>query len=212
MGDGYQGVSVFGVGTPDVTVVETALAPMDNMNATGGMAYRYALALYDYAEEKGTLAQVLDQVRALRGLIAGSSALRAVLHDQSLDSRQVGKAVSSALEAQGFNETILRFTGVIAKNRRIGRLDDILSSVLSLDAKRRGETVAEIRSAEPLSAVQRSTLQARLAEAGYTRVSMVERVQPELIGGLVVQIGAKLFDTSIRGRLTRIQNAMKGAA
>ncbi|WP_122048776.1 ATP synthase F1 subunit delta [Asaia bogorensis] len=182
------------------------------MDASGGMAQRYALALYEYAEEKSVLPEVLDQVRALRKLIAESAALREFLADQSLDSRQAGQGLEAVLKAQGFSETLKRFVGVVSRNRRASRIDEILGAVLALDAKRRGETIAEVRSAQPLTAGQRSALQTRLAEAGYARVSMIERVQPELIGGLVVQIGAKLFDTSIRGRLTRIQNAMKGAA
>jgi len=209
---GHQDVCYIGVGTPDVTVVETAEAPQVSLDSSGGVAHRYALALYEYAEEKSVLPEVLDQVRALRKLVAESTTLRDFLADQSLDSRQAGQGLEAVLKAQGFSDTILRFAGVIARNRRVARLDDILGAVLALDAKRRGETVAEVRSAQPLSAAQRSALQTRLAEAGYARVSMIERVEPELIGGLVVQIGAKLFDTSIRGRLTRIQNAMKGAA
>lgn len=195
-----------------MTVVETAEAPQVSLDLPGGVAHRYALALYEYAEEKSVLPEVLDQVRALRKLIVESAPLRGFLTDQSLDSRQAGQGLGAVLKAQGFSETLQRFIGVIARNRRAARLDDILGAVIALDAKRRGETVAEVRSAQPLSAAQRSALQTRLAEAGYARVSMIERVEPELIGGLVVQIGAKLFDTSIRGRLTRIQNAMKGAA
>ncbi len=195
-----------------MTVVETAEAPQVSRDVSGGMAQRYALALYDYADEKSVLPEVLDQVRALRKLIAESASLREFLADQSLDSRQAGQGLEAVLNAQGFSETLKRFVAVIARNRRVARVDEILGAVLALDAKRRGETIAEVRSAQPLTAGQRSALQTRLAEAGYARVSMIERVEPELIGGLVVQIGAKLFDTSIRGRLTRIQNAMKGAA
>ncbi|GBQ89743.1 ATP synthase F1 subunit delta [Asaia krungthepensis NRIC 0535] len=195
-----------------MTVVETAEAPQVSREVSGGMAQRYALALYDYADEKSVLPEVLDQVRALRKLIAESAPLREFLADQSLDSRQAGQGLEAVLNAQGFSETLKRFVAVIARNRRVARVDEILGAVLALDAKRRGETIAEVRSAQPLTAGQRSALQTRLAEAGYARVSMIERVEPELIGGLVVQIGAKLFDTSIRGRLTRIQNAMKGAA
>ncbi len=195
-----------------MTVVETAEAPQVSRDVSGGMAQRYALALYDYADEKSVLPEVLDQVRALRKLIAESASLREFLADQSLDSRQAGQGLEAVLNAQGFSETLKRFVAVIALNRRVARVDEILGAVLALDAKRRGETIAEVRSAQPLTAGQRSALQTRLAEAGYARVSMIERVEPELIGGLVVQIGAKLFDTSIRGRLTRIQNAMKGAA
>lgn len=201
-----------GVGTPDVTVVGTTDAPKGGVEAASGLASRYALALYDYAAERSVLPDVLDQVRSLRKLIAESVPLRDFLNDQTLDSRQSAKAFDAVLRAQGFGDTICQFANVVARNRRLSRLSEILGAVMALDAHRRGEIVAEVRSAQPLNVAQRTNLQTRLAEAGYARVSIHERVEPELIGGLVVQIGAKLFDTSIRGRLTRLQHAMKGAA
>lgn len=148
-----------------MTVVETAEAPQVSLDSSGGVAHRYALALYAYAEEKSALPEVLDQVRALRKLLVESAPLRDFLADQSLDSRQSGQGLAAVLKAQGFSDTLQRFAGVIARNRRAARLDDILGAVLALDAKRRGETVAEVRSAQPLSAAQRSALQTRLAEA-----------------------------------------------
>jgi len=200
------------VGTPKVTVVGTTEAPSGRVDAVDDVAARYAKALFEFAEEHSTLPDVLTQVRALSDLMGRSAPFRIFLGDRRLDVRQAEKAVSAVLVAQGFGETLRRFVGVVARNRRLNRLADILSGVLALDARRRGEMVAQVRSAQPLTTTQRADLQARLAEAGYSKVSMVEQVEPELIGGLVVRIGARLFDTSIRGRLARIQNVMKGAA
>ncbi|GEL62879.1 ATP synthase subunit delta [Kozakia baliensis] len=204
------------MGTPNVTVVGTAVdtadAPQGRMEAASGVAQRYATALYEYADERSILSDVLDQVRSLSRLIVESTPLRDFLKNQTLDARQSSKALDAVLKEQGFGEAIRHFAGVVAQNRRLSRFQEILGAVLALDAKRRSEVVAEVRSAQPLNTAQRSNLQARLAEAGYSRVAIVEHIEPELIGGLVVRIGAKLFDTSIRGRLTRFQHAMKGAA
>lgn len=200
-----------------MSVVEAAVggapgASSVNVDAVDGLANRYAKALFDYAEERGSLSDVLDQVRALRALIAESAPLRRFLHDPTLDTRDATKAVEAVMTGQGFGDALRRFVGVVAANNRLSHLPEILAGVLAIDARRRGEMVAEVRTAQPLSPTQRTNLQARLAEAGYARVSIVEHVAPELIGGLVVRIGARLFDTSIRGRLSRIQNVMKGAA
>ena len=79
-------------------------------------------------------------------------------------------------------------------------------------AERRGIITAHVASAHPLSDVQRQQLRARLIEAGYGNVNIIEAVEPDLLGGLVVRIGARLYDTSLKSRLQRLQYAMKGAA
>ncbi|MBS1065701.1 ATP synthase F1 subunit delta [Gluconobacter kondonii] len=179
---------------------------------TGGLAQRYARALYDLASEQGNLPDVLGEVKALRTAISESDDLRKFLADARLDIRQ-GQTVSNVLMSKlGFGDVLRRFVGVIAENRRLPDLASILDGVLALDAALRGEVVAEVRSAQPLNDTQRSQLQARLAEAGYSRVSMTEHTDATLLGGMTVRIGSTLFDTSIAGRLTRLQNAMKGAA
>ncbi|AQS89471.1 ATP synthase F1 subunit delta [Neoasaia chiangmaiensis] len=191
---------------------ETARSPQTQVDAADGLADRYAKALFEFAEERSILPDVLAQVRSLVKLIGESASLRDFLANRTLDVRQTVKALDAVLAAQGFGEAVRHFGGVVARNRRLPHLAGILTAVLAIDARRRGEMVAEVRSAQPLTPAQRAGLQARLAEAGYARVAIVEQVAPELIGGLVVRIGAKLFDTSIRGRLARMQNVMKGAA
>lgn len=113
------------------------------VEAASGLASRYALALYDYAAERSVLPDVLDQVRSLRKLIAESVPLRDFLNDQTLDSRQSAKAFDAVLRAQGFGDTICQFANVVARNRRLSRLSEILGAVMALDAHRRGEIVAE---------------------------------------------------------------------
>jgi len=182
------------------------------MGPTGGLAQRYARALYDYASEQGALSDVLAQVQGLRDAISQSADLRTFLADSRLDAHRSSEVAGALTEKLGFGDAVRRFVGVIAANHRLADLAAILDGVLALDASLRGETVAEIRSAQPLTDMQRSQLQARLAEAGYSRVSMSERTDASLIGGMTVRVGSTLFDTSIAGRLTRLQNAMKGAA
>jgi F-type H+-transporting ATPase subunit delta len=78
--------------------------------------------------------------------------------------------------------------------------------------EKRGVVTAEAASAHPLTDVQRQQLRARLIEAGYGNVNIQEQVDPSLLGGLVVKIGARVYDTSLKSRLQRLQYAMKGAA
>ncbi|EHH66976.1 ATP synthase delta chain [Gluconobacter morbifer G707] len=179
---------------------------------TEGVAQRYARALYDYASEQASLSDVLKEVRGLRDAISQSDDLRKFLADARLDIRRSREVASALVTKLGFGDVLCRFVGVVAENLRLGDLATILDGVLALDARLRGEVPAEVISAQPLTDMQRSQLQARLAEAGYSRVSLTERTDASLIGGMTVRVGSTLFDTSIAGRLTRLQNAMKGAA
>ena len=79
-------------------------------------------------------------------------------------------------------------------------------------ARKRGEIVADVASAHPLSDVQRAQLRARLTESGYSNVKLNERVEPALLGGLVLKIGPRIYDTSLRSRLQRLNYSLKGAA
>ncbi|GAN61059.1 ATP synthase subunit delta [Acetobacter cibinongensis] len=180
--------------------------------AANGLEGRYATALYELAADQQQLDAVLDEGAALARLIDESAPLRTVLADTRLDILVSRKAILAALDAQGFSPIIKNFVGVVADNRRLPVLRRILAALDALAASRRGEVVAEVSSAQPLSPDQRTQLQVRLAEAGYARVTICERVDATLLGGLVVRVGAKLYDASLQTRLFRLHYAMKGAA
>ncbi len=178
----------------------------------GGLPGRYATALYELADEHRILDEVVDQASALGRLIDQSQPLRALLANPMLDVAQARQAVLAVLEGQGFGVTIRHFVGVIANNRRLPALRGIVAAFASLVAARRGITVAQVSSAHPLTSLQRTQLQARLTEAGYGRVDIQESVDASLLGGLVVRVGARLYDASVKSRLARLNHAMKGAA
>ena len=174
------------------------------------IAGRYASALYEVADDARALDEVVDQAGALGRLIDESAPLRALLADPVLDVAQARKAVLALLDAQGFGDIVRRFVGTVADNRRLRDLRPILAGFAALVADRRGIVTAEVASAHRLSDVQRTQLLARLAQAGYGRVDIRERVEAGLLGGLVVRVGARLYDASLRSRLARLHYAMKG--
>nr|WP_298796889.1 ATP synthase F1 subunit delta [uncultured Acetobacter sp.] len=180
--------------------------------ASNGLEGRYATALYELAAEQQQLDAVLDECAALARLIDESAPLRTVLNDRRLDIRVSTKAVLAVMDAQGFCHTLRNFVGVVADNRRLPILRQIMVAVDALASARRGEVVADVTSAQPLTTTQRAQLQVRLAEAGYSRITIRERVDSSLLGGLVVRVGAKLYDASLQTRLFRLHYAMKGAA
>lgn len=179
---------------------------------SGGLEHRYASALYAFAEETGALDQVAGEIESLGKLIEESADFRRLIETPLIDAAQQRKAALAALEAQGFSTAVRNFVGVVAANRRLSALPRFVSAFAALLAARRGVVTAEVATAHPLTDLQRTQLSARLTEAGYPNVRLAERVDPSLLGGLVLKIGARLYDTSLRSRLQRLTYAMKGAA
>lgn len=182
------------------------------MPQTGtGAADRYARALYSLADDERALDGTVGEMAALGRLIDESAEFRRLLASPLVDVRQGSAAADAVLAQEGFSPLLRRFVGVVAGNRRLGLLRTIVARFAALAAERRGVVTAEVASAHPLSDVQRETLRARLIEAGYGHVDITEQVDPALLGGIAVRIGARLFDASLRSRLARLKHAM-GAA
>ncbi len=203
--------------TPSVVPSAAIDGPTSGPNAQiggqpSGLFGRYATALYELADEHRNLDEVVDQANALGRLIDQSQPLRALLSSPTLDIAQSRDAVLAILDEQGFGATIRHFVGVIANNRRLPALRGIVAAFAALVAGRRGITIAQVSSAHPLTSLQRTQLQARLTEAGYGRVDIQESVDASLLGGLVVRVGARLYDASVKSRLARLNHAMKGVS
>lgn len=178
----------------------------------GGVADRYAIALYAQADETSALDQTVSEMESLGQLIDASADFRRLLSSPLIDVTQARGASHAVLEQEGFGKLVRDFVGVVANNRRLGALRQIVAAFTALVAAKRGVVVAHVASAHPLTDVQREQLRARLIEAGYGSVNIQDTVEPGLLGGLVVRIGARLYDTSLKSRLQRLQYAMKGAA
>jgi len=177
----------------------------------GGLAGRYAAALYDLADDEGTLDQTVEQAENLGRLIDTNNDFRRLCESPVFDIAQATAAARAVLLAEGFSPIIVRFVCVIANNRRLSKLRSIIAAFASLVAQKRGVITAQVATAHRLTDIQREALRARLIESGYGRVNIDEQVDPSLLGGLVVKIGARLYDTSLKSRLQRLKYAMKGA-
>jgi F-type H+-transporting ATPase subunit delta len=107
---------------------------------------------------------------------------------------------------------VRNFVQVIITNRRLRDLPKLIAGFAAYAAARRGEVVAEVTSAISLSDLQRTALLARLAESGHGTVRLIEHTDAALLGGLTLKIGTKLYDTSLKSRLNRLNHSLKGAA
>jgi F-type H+-transporting ATPase subunit delta len=176
------------------------------------MADRYAAALYAHAEDINALNPVVADMEGLGRLIDQSADFRRLMDSPLIDVNQARAAAIAVLQAQGFGKAVQDFVGVVVNNRRLRSLRDIVVAFATLVANKRGIVTARVDTAHRLTDLQRQQLLARLIEAGYGNVNIAETVDPTLLGGMVVRIGARLYDTSLKSRLQRLQFAMKGAA
>jgi F-type H+-transporting ATPase subunit delta len=181
--------------------------------ATGmaGLAARYAVALYALADERKALDSVAGDLKSLRGLIDDSPDFRRVIRSPVLERGEQGKAVIAIAERAKLNKLTANFLGLLARNRRLFALPTMISGYLAILAARRGEVTAEIVAAQELSPAQRKAIDARLRKAVGGKVAIDIRVDPSLLGGLVVKVGSRMVDASLKNKLARLELAMKGA-
>ncbi len=174
------------------------------------LAGRYASALLDLADEQKALDQVADDLKALRSLIAESEDLRRLLDSPVFSREEQRKAMAALMEKAGTGELTRRFVLVVADNHRLFALPAMIEAYLSELAQRRGEITAEVTAARNLSDAQQAALLEALRASVGSKVQIDLKVDPALIGGLVVKVGSRMIDSSLRSKLQRLQLAMKG--
>jgi len=181
--------------------------------ATTGVAGRYASALFELADNARALDQVAQDLDTFKKLLAESAELGRLIASPVIGRDLQGKALLAVLDAAGVKGLTRNFIGTVAANGRARELPAMASAFLAELASRRGETTATVTSAVPLSPQQVQQLSDSLRTVlGGAKVSIDARVEPEILGGLVVKVGSRLFDSSIRSKLQRLQLAMKGVA
>ena len=176
----------------------------------GAIAERYAAALFDLAEQQGALDQVANDLKSMRAMIADSADLRRLIGSPVMTRQELQKGVGAIAGRAGFTDLTRRFLGLVAANRRIFALPGMIEAYLKRLAARRGEVTANVKAAGPLSDGQLATLVATLKSAVGSNVAVNVDVDPGLLGGLVVQVGSRMVDNSLRTKLQQLKLVMKG--
>jgi F-type H+-transporting ATPase subunit delta len=181
--------------------------------ATGvsGLAERYAAALFELADERRELDAVADDLRQLRAMLADSADLTRLVRSPILSREEQGKAIAALAEHAQLSRLVRDFLAVVARNRRLFAVPAMIDAYLHKLAERRGEITAEVTAAQPLSEAQLGSLTEQLRRSLGRRVSVEVRVDPALIGGLIVKLGSRMVDASLASKLRRLQLAMKSA-
>lgn len=184
------------------------------MAAKGGVneiAARYATALFDLADEQKALDAVADDLRAVQQLIGESADLRRLVRSPVISRDEQGKAMAALLDKIGTSDLTRKFIGYVASHRRLFALSGMIDAYLAELASRRGEVTAEVTSARPLSDEQVKAVEEALKKAVGGKVAVQHKVEPALIGGLIVKVGSRMVDSSLATQLQKLKLAMKGA-
>lgn len=172
---------------------------------------RYAVALFDLADEGKALDAVAEDLMALRQALDGSEDMTRLVRSPVLDRDEQWKAMSALLDKMKANDLTKKFLGLVTANSRLFVLSGIIRAYLEKLASHRGEITADVVSAHPLTDSQVKALEDSLKKALGGKVALAPRVDPSILGGLIVKVGSRMIDSSLRTQLQKLKFAMKGA-
>lgn len=176
---------------------------------TSGVAGRYATALFEIAKDGKLLDEIERDIDEITDAHRTSADFRELLASPIHSREDQEKAIAAIAAAMGLGTTVTNTLRLMAQNRRLFVVPSLLEQVRALIAAERGEVTAEVTSAKPLTAAQSEAL-ARTLKANVGKdVKIDAAVDESLIGGLVVKVGSRMIDTSIRSKLAKLQNVMK---
>jgi F-type H+-transporting ATPase subunit delta len=174
------------------------------------MAGRYAAALFELAKDQRQSEQVERDLALFQGLLDGSDDLRRLVRSPVVSTDDQVKALGAVLDRMGIAGLTANFIRLIARNRRLFAVADMMKSFRALLARERGEVNAEVATAHALTPEQLALLSDTLRTSIGKNVQINTRVDPSLLGGLIVKIGSKMIDSSLRTKLDNLKVAMKG--
>jgi F-type H+-transporting ATPase subunit delta len=186
----------------------------ERVETSGGirasLAGRYASALFDLARDERQIETVSASLDTVKAALAESPDLKAVTTSPLVNRAEAAKAIAAAAGALGLDPLTTRFLGVLSNNGRLSQLGAVIATFARLAAAHRGETTAEVTSAFPLNDDQLAALKSKLKARGGSDVAIDARVDPSILGGIVVRLGSRMIDASIKTKLNTLAYAMKG--
>jgi F-type H+-transporting ATPase subunit delta len=175
------------------------------------MAGRYATALFDLASETNTFDAVMADLDSFDALVAGNADLNRLVRSPAFSADEQLQALSAVLERAGVSGLAAKFLKLVTSKRRLFAVRDMVKAYRGLVARHKGEATAEVTVAEPLGDEHVKALRAALKAVSGKDVSLDIKIDPAIIGGLVVKLGSRMVDTSLRTKLNAIRHAMKEA-
>ena len=179
---------------------------------TSGIAGRYAGALFDLAKDQKVLDQVQSDLSGMKRLLAESADLTRLIESPAISRDDQVKALTAVAKTAGASGLTTRFFGLLAEKRRAFALPQIIQAFDAILAEEKGEVQAELVSAVALTPEQTDVVRDKISRSVGKTVTMTSSVDPSLLGGLVVRVGSRMIDASLKTKLHQLELAMKGAA
>jgi F-type H+-transporting ATPase subunit delta len=176
-----------------------------------GLADRYAAALFALAEERGQLETVAADLARVQALIDSSRDLNLLLRSPILSRTDQARAIGALLDRLGVSPLVKNLAGLMARNRRLFALAKTIAAFRERLARHRGEVAAEVTSAIPLRPEHEQAVREALKRVIGRDVALQTRIDPALLGGLVVKVGSRMLDNSLRTKLQNLELALRGA-
>lgn len=184
------------------------MATDDPMMAS--VAGRYAAALFDLANDEKKVADVASDLAKFQDLLDMSADLTSLVRSPLYSADQQSAAIEKVAAKAEIGPLTINFLKLLAKNRRLFAVADMIKAYRALVAKSRGEVTAEVTSAAALSEEQIAELKQTLKASVGKDVQLATRVDPSLLGGLIVKIGSRMVDSSLRTKLSNLRLSLKG--
>ena len=179
--------------------------------SVSGVSGRYATALFELARDERSIDSVKADLDKFEAMLADSADLKRLVRSPVFSSEAQAKALSAVLDKAGISGVSANFLKVLTANRRLFAVDQVIRAFGALVAKFKGEATAEVTVAEALSDKNLDALKTALKSVTGKDVSLNVNVDPSIIGGLVVKLGSRMIDSSLRTKLNSIKHAMKEA-
>ena len=174
-----------------------------------GIAQRYATAVYDIAKEGKNVKALEGDIASLSDALDSSADFRALIMSPVYSRDQQGNAIAAIAKKMKLSPTMVNTLALMATKRRLFVLPQLVRSLRDTIAEDKGEVTADVTSAKALTKAQADKLAKSLTASSGKTVTLNQTVDESLIGGLVVKVGSKMIDTSIRSKLNSLQNVMK---
>ena len=171
-------------------------------------ANRYSLALFELAEENNLLSQIEDQSLSMLNLINQSNDFYSLIKDPTINQEDLSKVINIIVEKNKFDKLFKNFLNFLIQKRRFFFIEQILKSFIDTCSRKRGELKAELKSAKNLSSDEITKITELLTKNFSSKIKLNYKHDESLIGGLVVQVGSTMVDTSIKNKLQQIENRM----
>lgn len=181
----------------------------DTSQVISGVAERYASSLFELALEAGSIDAVGADLNRFQAMIDSSDDLKRLVLSPVFSAEDQTKAVVALCEKAGLGALVANFLKVVAGNRRLFAVSGMIASFRQIAARHRGEVSAEVTSAHALTTEQENELKAALKSVTGKDVTIAVSIDPSILGGLIVKVGSRQIDTSLRTKLSTLKLALK---